>query len=131
MASLLTPRDITKTGKLANDTWLIGTVVRVREFNNNAEGDNRGNSPGQANSQKKGKSKGKGGATKSKKALSNNVGMEIYLNGGDTPADVIILQVWGEQACKMFIPFFKKSEKVKVAKVVFKEHNEKTSAWAS
>ena len=31
-ASLLTPRDVIKTGNLAADIWLIGTVVRLREM---------------------------------------------------------------------------------------------------
>ena len=41
--SFLIPRDVTKTGKLAPDIWLVGTVVRIRQFTTN---DRQENQPG-------------------------------------------------------------------------------------
>ena len=76
MASLLTPRDIVKTGRLANDIWVMGTIVRMREMKREGQ---EGNQASQGKG--KGKNKGKGGATKSKKETAGNAGKEIYLNG--------------------------------------------------
>ena len=132
MASLLTPRDIVKTGKLPTDIWLIGTVVRTREMKREGQENNQANKgKGWKSNDQKGKSKGKGGSMKSKKDSAGNVGKEIYLNGGNSPADVMVLQAWGEPACRILEPFFKKGEKIQVGKINIKEHNEKTSSFTS
>ena len=131
--SCLVPRDITKTGKLAADIWLIGTVVRLREFKSGAEqtlAPSQSGGKAQAKG-KKGAAKGKKGAKESKQQSQSNEGMEIHLNGGDTPADVMMLHSWDEKACKALRPFFKKGEKLMVSKVYIKEHTEKTSAWVT
>ena len=43
----------------------------------------------------------------------------------------MVLQAWGEQACRILQPFFKKGEKIQVAKINIKEHTERTSSWTS
>ena len=108
-SSFLVPRDITKTGKVTPDIWLVGTVVRIREFKGGAQ-DN---------------AKGKGKSKKTGKAKQSNGGMEIHLCGGDTPADVIVLQAWDEQAKKNLKPFFEKSKKIMISGAYIKEHTEK------
>ena len=48
---MILPRSVTKTGALAKDIWLVGTVVRVRTHNGNEDGEARKDD---------GKGKGKG-----------------------------------------------------------------------
>ena len=119
------PRDITKTGKLADDIWLVGTVVRLREIKRNTTEDSNGKT--------KGKSSGRGKAsTKQAKCKpQDNEALEFHLNGGRTPADVLVLQAWGATACRSVKPFFKKGEMIMISKVYIKEHTEKTASWVS
>ena len=77
-SSILTPREITKTGKLAADVWLVGTVVRVREHDRDTQ------DVGKSQVKGKGQSKGKGGTKSSDSAPQNHRTMEIHLNGGNT-----------------------------------------------
>ena len=62
--SVLMPRDITKTGKLADDLWLIGTVVRVREMKRQDWSET--GKGGGATETGTGKKRGKGSAKKGK-----------------------------------------------------------------
>ena len=122
--SVLTPRDITRTGQLSKGIWVVGTVVRVRDMKNTDGIAGKDKPKGKS---AKDKSKGKGAKNKTR----NNEGLEIYLNGGDTPADVVVLTAWEEKACKSLMPFFKTSTNIMISSVFFKEHSEKTSKWVS
>jgi hypothetical protein len=123
--SFLTPRDITKTGKLASDIWLIGTVVRVRQFKKDAaEGE-----PGKGKGKKDGKRKG-GGKQKKSTDRSNEC-VEIYVNGGKTPADVMVLSAWDDKARTKLLPLANKNAQIMVSKIFVKEHTEKTSQWTT
>ena len=66
---------------------------------------------------RKGKSKGKGHGKQGKGKRQSNSGIEIYINGGDTPLDVMVLQAWDELSCKALKPFFKKGEKAMISNV--------------
>ena len=57
--------------------------------------------------------------------------MEVHLNGGSTPSDVIVLTAWDERACNTLQPFFAKGATVMISKVYIKDHTIKSSAWVS
>ena len=123
--SLLTPREISKPGKLADGIWLIGTVVRVREIKKDAQSEERSAKPSKGG--KKGKNSWKGG----KQSPQASVPLEININGGKTPADVMMIHAWEEGAVSRLKPFIHKGKKIMISKLTFKEHTEKSSTWTT
>ena len=91
-SSSILAQKITHKGLLGDNIWLLGTVVRVRQLLPVEEGANAsGLSGGKSTPKGKSGKKGKGGA---KDTPAQNY--EIHLNGGSTPADVILVVAWDE-----------------------------------
>ena len=88
-SSSIVPQKITQKGILGNNIWLLGTVVRSRQKLPNEE-------DAKAKGLPSGKTppKGKGGKKGKDKAKPASQNYEIHLNGGYTPADVLMIVAW-------------------------------------
>ena len=84
-----------------------------------------------AKSGPKGKGKGKKGAKQNKGSKKSDECVEIYLNGGETPADVMVLTAWDEAARTNLLAVAKKGALMKVNKVFIKEHTENSAKWTT
>ena len=84
--SLQRPSEITTAGKLGANMWLAGCVVRIRERAPKENGKAGGAS-------QSGTAKGVGGKGK-KKSTGARAGLEIHINAGTTPADVMLVEAW-------------------------------------
>ena len=94
-SSSIVPQKITQKGLLGDNIWLLGTVVRVRQKLPDEESANaKGLSGGKSTPKGKSGKKGKGGAKDTPKPSTQNY--EIHLNGGTTPADVLVVVAWDD-----------------------------------
>ena len=70
--------------------------------------------------------KGKGNKTGGGKGPRSDAVLEVYLCGGRTPADVILLEVWDEGLRARVQSIARVGDTVRVSKVLVVAHNEKT-----
>ena len=125
--SSIVAQKITHKGLLGEHIWLLGTVVRVRQKLPDGESAKAKGLPGGKNTPK-GKSgkKGKGGA---KDTPTQNY--EIHLNGGSTPADVILVVAWDEAPRKKLEDLGKIGAAIAIHKAYIKEHDANTLKWTT
>ena len=82
--SVLLPSEIVKPGMLKNDVWIAGMLVRTRERNTDTNAIPSGE--GKARGDTKGKS------VKPRRCL------ELHVNDGTSPAEVILVGNWDSEA---------------------------------
>ena len=92
--SYITPREISAPGMLKPEVWLQGVVVRIRtrilkDGATGADADKAGKGGKGGKPGKKGNKAGKKGGAAD---VQDRQGFELHLCGGDTPADVILLE---------------------------------------
>ena len=81
--SVLLPGEIVKPGVIKNDVWIAGTVVRIQDRTIDSKGAAKGT--------------GKGQSGKKNKSGGPRHGLELHLNGGTTPAEVIQVESWDSE----------------------------------
>ena len=123
--SVLVPRDIVKKGKLDNGSWLAGIVTRRRPRQKSNTQDDGSQEAGNRKS-----AKGYG-HKKSKEKASSREGLEIHLCGGQTPADVILLEAWDPAVRMRLEPFSKIGTCFRVTNIEVKEHTDKSFPWTT
>ena len=120
--AFLIPRDITKTGKLPGDIWVIGCIVRVRTFKNEES-----DQPTHSSTKGKGKKQKTGKA----KTTGSREGIEIYINGGNTPSDVLMIHAWDEKARQKLQGHATEGTHVMLSGLYIKEVTEKAKQWST
>lgn len=121
--SVLVPRDITKKGKLEAGSWLAGIVTRRRQRQTGNTLD--------TGSQDTGGRKSLKGYDRKKDKNGSREGLEIHMCGGQTPADVILLEAWDPAVRIRFQPYSQVGKCIRVTNIEIKEHNDKSSPWTT
>ena len=123
--SVLVPRDIVKKGKLDNGSWLAGIVTRrrPRQISNTQDDGSQ-----EAGNRKSAKGYGR---KQSKEKASSRQGLEMHLCGGQTPADVILLEAWDPAVRMRLEPFSKIGTCFRVTNIEVKEHTDKSFPWTT
>ena len=125
-SSSIVPQKITQTGQLGDNIWLLGTVVRTRqklpnEESAHAKGMSSGKSGPTGKSGKKGKDKAK--------PVTQNY--EIHLNGGTTPADVLLIVAWDDAPRRKLEDLGKLGATIAIHKAYIKEHDKNSLKWTT
>ena len=115
--SVLLPSDIAKPGMLKNDVWIAGMLVRTRERNTETTAIPSGE--GKARGDKQGKS------DKQRRCL------ELHVNGGTSPAEVILVGSWDSEATTRLQEIAQVGVAMRFSQVNIKRHNDKTDAWTT
>ena len=125
-SSSIVPQKITQKGILGNNIWLLGTVVRSRQKLPNEE-------DAKAKGLPSGKTppKGKGGKKGKDKAKPASQNYEIHLNGGYTPADVLMIVAWEDAPRKKLEDTGKIGAPIAIHKAYIKEHDATSLKWTT
>ena len=115
--SVLLPGEIVNPGVIKNDVWIAGVVVRIRERNP------------ESNVAAKGSGKIKAG--KKNKITGPRPGLELHLNGGTTPAEVILVECWDPKNTQRLRDIAKVEGAMRFTKVNIKRHSERSSPWTT
>ena len=127
------PQQITTKGLVSEKTWLLGNVVRVRQKKPAEGGDNVPKGLSSGKNAPKGSNKGnankKGKGKETTKQPSQNY--EIHLNGGNTPADVLMVVAWDDEPRKKLEAFGKLGATIGIHKAFIKEHDANSLKWTT
>ena len=115
--SVLLPSEIVNTGVIKESMWIAGVIVRVRERNLDANASQKGG--------------GKAKVGKQKKEMSARRGLELHLNGGATPAEVIMVESWDGETTKRLRNMAQMESAMRFSKVIIKRHTEKSKSWTT
>ena len=132
----LLPRSLRKIGPLAPGTGVVGRVLSVSSRNLTGASSSGATTqaalpasqPHKTGSKGKPPLKGKAGkgkAGKGKAPLSDTV-LEIYLCGGTSGADVVLLEVWDEEVRRRLEPQKRLGAVVRVKNCLVVPHSDKT-----
>jgi RNA polymerase subunit RPABC4/transcription elongation factor Spt4 len=121
--SHLLPCDITSKGRIKDDTWLVGTVVRSRP--------KKIANPTSGAKGKAGKSKGKENKGKGNAGHTSRSGYEIHLCGGIAPSDVILLECWDTTFICELEKAAELGKSIALTDLEIKEHTDKTAPWTT
>ena len=119
------PRDLTPRTQLINGVWLHGIVVRMRT---------RGFDADTSPTISAGKATGKKGV--GKKGAKNTArppskGFEMYLNGGKTPADVVMVETWEPSVVQRLQPLAQIGAALRITNAKVQVHSDKTLPWTT
>ena len=114
-------------------TWILGTVVRVRQKKPAEGGENVPKGLSSGKNAPKGSNKGnankKGKGKETTKQPSQNY--EIHLNGGNTPADVLMVVAWDDEPRKKLEAAGKMGASIAIHKAFIKEHDANSLKWTT
>ena len=111
---------------LKGNVWLGGCTVRIRH-----------RKPAEATASKdtnapKGGKGGKDKGAKKGKEKGPRTAFEIHLNGGSTPADVMLIEAWEPEAQTMLLNAATgKGVSLRMTKILIRAHTEKTRPWTT
>ena len=64
-----------------------------------------------------------------KKEKTSRRGLELHLNGGATPAEVIMVESWDGETTKRLRNMAQMESAMRFSKVIIKRHTEKSKSW--
>ena len=127
------PQQITTKGLVSEKTWILGNVVRVRQKKPAEGGENVPKGLSSCKNDPKGShrdnanKKGKGKDTPKKPSQI----YEIHLNGGNTPADVLMVVAWDDEPRKKLEAVGKMGATIAIHKAFIKEHDANSLKWTT
>ena len=135
--SAITPQEITTRGMLKEPVWMHGVVVRLRlrvpgapgGYSQGAASQGAASQGAAGKAAKKGKRMPKGGGAGGKPEKREC--FEMHVCGGDSPADVILVETWEPVVQSRLRPLAQVGVALRFTNFLVKSHTDKTMPWTT